>query len=243
VKNGSIALSAGYANLLIGLCSPEVLIHYTDYAAELERKYGIELNTVMTTDVPGASWAWIPALAERGVKYISSGPNYIPGYPDLGDRVGHSNRAWGDKPFYWLAPDTQQRILYWAAGKGYSWFHNFNMGRVGEKTKKNLLQYLSDLDEEKYPYDVVQLRYTIPADNGITDSLLPGFVKQWNEKYESPKIFMTNVSEMMMNFEKKYGSVLPKYSGDFTPYWEDGAVSNSKRRSNDKTGRGKVESM
>src|SRR6185295_2911668 len=36
VKNGSIGLSAGYANLLIGLCSPEVLIHYTDYASLLE---------------------------------------------------------------------------------------------------------------------------------------------------------------------------------------------------------------
>ena len=227
VKSGSIGLSAGYANLLIGLCSPEVLIHYTDYAGFLEKKYGVNINTVMTTDVPGASWAWIPALAERGIKYISSGPNYVP-YPDLGDRVGNSNRACGDKPFYWLAPDGKEKILYWAAGKGYSWFHNFNMGRVGEKTKKNLLQYLKDLDAEKYPYDMIQLRYTIPADNGTTDSLLPDFVKEWNEKYESPKLIIANVSDMMSQFEKKYGNVLPVYSGDFTPYWEDGAVSTAK---------------
>lgn len=228
VKSGSIGLSAGYANLLIGLCSPEVLIHYTDYASLLEKKYGIHFNTVMTTDVPGASWAWVPALAERGIKYVSSGPNYVPGYPDLGDRVGYSNRACGDKPFYWLAPDGKERILYWAAGKGYSWFHNFNMGRVGEKTKKNLLQYLKDLDAENYPYDMIQLRYSIPADNGTTDSLLPGFVKEWNEKYESPKIIIANVNDMMTKFEKKYGGILPVYSGDFTPYWEDGAVSTAK---------------
>jgi len=227
VKSGSIGLSAGYANLLTGLCSPEVLIHYTDYASLLEKKYGIHFNTVMTTDVPGATWAWVPALAGRGIKYVSSGPNYVPGYPDLGDRVGYSNRAWGDKPFYWLAPDGKEKILYWAAGKGYSWFHNFNMGRVGEKTKKNLLQYIQDLDAEKYPYDMIQVRYSIPADNGTTDSLLPGFVKSWNEKYASPKILIANVSEMMSKFEMKYGATLPVHAGDFTPYWEDGAVSTA----------------
>ena len=228
VKSGSIGLSAGYANLLTGLCSPEVLIHYTDYASLLEKKYGVQINTVMTTDVPGAIWSWVPALAERGIKYVSSGPNYVPGYTDLGDRVGFSNRACGDKPFYWLAPDGNEKILYWAAGKGYSWFHNFNMGRAGEKTKKNLLQYLKDLDAEKYPYDMIQLRYSIPADNGTTDSVLPKFVKEWNEKYESPKLTIANVSEMMEKFEKKYGSILPEYAGDFTPYWEDGAVSTAK---------------
>jgi alpha-mannosidase len=32
---------------------------------------------------------------------------------------------------------------------------------------------------------------------------------------------------MMMRFEKKYGNVIPVWSGDFTPYWEDGAYSTA----------------
>ena len=228
VKSGSIGLPASYANELTGICSPEDLIHYTDYAFHLKRSYGIDFNTVMISDIPGVSWAMVPALAERGIKYISSGPNYVPSIPELGDRVGYSDRAWGDKPFYWLSSSGKEKVLFWQAAKGYSWFHNFNVGRAGEKTKSNLMEYLKELDAEKYPYEIVQLRYTIPADNGTTDSHLSDFVKDWNEKYVSPKIVLANVGEMMEKFEKKYHNIIPVYSGDYSPYWEDGAASTAK---------------
>lgn len=228
VKSGSIGLPASYINVLTGLCSPEDLIHYTEYAFQLNQQYGIHFNTVMISDIPGVSWAMVPALAERGIKYISSGPNYVPSIPDLGDRVGNSNRAWGDKPFYWLSPSGNEKVLFWQVSKGYSWFHNFNVGRVGEKTKNNLMQYSRELESVKYPYDIVQLRYTVPADNGTTDPHLPDFVKNWNKKYVSPKIVIANVSDMMEKFDKKYHDIIPVYSGDYSPYWEDGAVSSAK---------------
>ncbi len=228
VKAGSIGLPASYANELTGLSSPEDLIHYTEYAFQLNQLYGIRFNTVMISDIPGVSWAMVPALAERGIKYISSGPNYVPSLPDLGDRVGHSDKAWGDKPFYWLSPSGKEKVLFWQASKGYSWFHNYNVGRAGEKTKSNLMEYLKELEAEKYPYDMVQLRYTIPADNGTTDPHLSDFVKNWNEKYISPKIVIANVGEMMVKFEKKYHDKIPVYSGDYSPYWEDGAASTAK---------------
>lgn len=228
VKSGSIGLPASYANELTGLSSPEDLIHYTEYAFQLNQQYGIHFNTVMISDIPGVSWAMVPALAERGIKYISSGPNYVPSIPDFGDRVGYSNKAWGDKPFYWLSPSGKEKVLFWQASKGYSWFHNYNVGRAGEKTKNNLMEYLKELETENYPYDMVQLRYTIPADNGTTDATLSDFVKNWNEKYISPKIVIANVSEMMEKFEKKYQDKIPLYSGDYSPYWEDGAASTEK---------------
>jgi alpha-mannosidase len=74
---------------------------------------------------------------------------------------------------------------------------------------------------------MVQLRYTVNGDNGPTDPNLPDFVKSWNEKYVSPKLIISTTSEMFSHFEKKYGSVLPHYSGDFSPYWEDGALSTA----------------
>jgi alpha-mannosidase len=228
VKSGSIGLPASYANQLTGLCSPEDLIHYTDYSFQLKRLYGIDFNTVMISDIPGVSWAMVPALAERGIKYISSGPNYVPSIPELGDRVGYSDRSWGDKPLYWLSPSGKEKVLFWQAAKGYSWFHNFNVGRAGEKTKSNLMDYLRELESEKYPYEMVQLRYTIPADNGTTDSYLSDFVKDWNAKYISPKIVLVNVSEMMEKFDSIYHKIIPVYSGDYSPYWEDGAASTAK---------------
>lgn len=228
VKAGSIGLPASYVNVLTGLCTPEDLIHYTEYALKLHREYGMDFNTVMISDIPGVSWAMVPALAERGIKYISSGPNYVPSIPDLGDRVGHSDKAWGDKPFYWLSASGKEKVLFWQASKGYSWFHNYNVGHVGEKTKSNLMDYLKELEANNYPYDIVQLRYSIPADNGTPDPRLSEFVKNWNEKFISPKIVVANVSEMMVKFEKKYANIIPVISGDYSPYWEDGAVSSAK---------------
>ncbi len=84
---------------------------------------------------------------------------------------------------------------------------------------------MRELEEQNYPYDMVQLRYTIVADNGPTDPDLPDFVKTWNEKYLSPKLVIATASSMFEEFERRWGKTLPSYAGDITPYWEDGALS------------------
>ncbi|MFZ1688856.1 MAG: hypothetical protein WAU70_15620, partial [Flavobacteriales bacterium] len=57
---------------------------------------------------------------------------------------------------------------------------------------------------------------------------LSDFVRDWNEKYASPRLIIANAGEMMQQFETKYGKQIPTWSGDFTPYWEDGAYSTAK---------------
>ncbi|MCX6259044.1 MAG: glycoside hydrolase [Bacteroidia bacterium] len=225
VKNGDIQLNALYAGVLTGLCRPEEFYHLVSYALELNQKYGFHINTAMASDIPGFTWNIVPALAQSGIKYFTSGPNYMPGMPDGGDRVGKSNTAWGDKPFYWLSPSGKEKVLFWMAGKGYSWFHSWTLGRVGENIKTDLFAYINDLAASGYPYDMVQLRYTVDSDNGPVDPNLSDFVKNWNEKYISPEFVISTSSVMFENFEKKYGSTLPSFSGDLTPYWEDGALS------------------
>lgn len=225
VKHGGIGLNALYANQLTGICRPEELLRLTDFARHLVREYGVKINDAMITDIPGFTWAIVPALARGGIKYFSSGPNYVPTLPDGGDRVGHFNRAWGDRPFYWVSPSGQEKILFWTAGRGYSWFHGWIAGKAGSRTASNLFNYMRELEEQNYPYDMVQLRYTIVADNGPTDPDLPDFVKTWNEKYLSPKLVIATASSMFEEFERRWGNTLPSYAGDITPYWEDGALS------------------
>jgi alpha-mannosidase len=41
-------------------------------------------------------------------------------------------------------------------------------------------------------------------------------------------LILANVGDMFESFEKKYGKDIPVFSGDFTPYWEDGAYSTAK---------------
>lgn len=228
VKDGSIGLSALYANILTGLSEPEETFHYTDYAEQLRKEYGITINSAMISDVPGYAWTTVTGLAKGGVKYFSSGPNYLgETHPYLGDRVGYFIKAWGDKPVWWTSPLGEEKILFWTAAKGYSSWHGTAPGAVFERGSKKIAAYLNELAAENYPYDMVQWRYNIVADNGPIDTTISAFVKQWNEKYSSPKIILNTTEKLFETFEKKYGDSIPVVKGDITPYWEDGAVSTA----------------
>lgn len=228
VRQGGIGLNALYTNQLTGICRPEELFRLTDFARYLANTFGLTINNALITDIPGFTWATVPALARGGIRYFSSGPNYIPSMNDGGDRVGYFNRAWGDRPFYWVSPSGEEKVLFWVAGKGYSWFHGWIAGRAGGSTATQLFDYLRELEGKHYSYDMVQLRYTIVADNGPTDPDLPDFVKTWNEKYASPKLVIATAQQMFEEFERRWGQSLPSFAGDITPYWEDGALSTLK---------------
>jgi hypothetical protein len=228
VKEGSICLTALYANLLTGISLPEEMFHYTDYADKLRHQFGFNITTAMIGDIPGATWTTVTALANGGVRYFSSGPNYLgENHPYWGDRVGHFVKTWGDKPVWWASPSGEEKILFWTAARGYSSWHGTAPGAVFERGPKKIAAYLNDLAANEYPYDIVQWRYNIVADNGPIDTSIARFVDQWNKKYTSPKIILNTVNKLFETFEKKYGDVLPIVKGDITPYWEDGAISTA----------------
>lgn len=228
VKDGGICLSALYANILTGLSLPEEMFHYTDYAAQLKKEYGFNIPSAMISDVPGYTWTTVTALAKGGVKYFSSGPNYLgENHPYLGDRVGHFVRTWGDKPVYWTSPSGEEKILFWTGGKGYSSWHGTAPGAVFERGPKKIADYVQELTDKNYPYSMVQWRYNVVADNGPIDTAISRFVKEWNEKYTSPKLILNTPDRLFADFEKLYGKDLPVVTGDITPYWEDGAGSTA----------------
>lgn len=228
VKKGWIELDGMYANMLTGLCRDEELMHVFDAANLFREKYGINIEPAMITDVPGYSWGIVPAMAQNGVRYFSVGPNYVPSFANLGDRVGLVHKAWGDIPFYWISPSGNEKILYWSTGKGYSWFHKWIMDKLSVCGEAPVFQYLGELQDKDYPYDLSYLRYTIGGDNGPPDEEMPDFIRKWNEKYEWPKLRIATVTEAFKALENKYSKVIPEFSGDFTPYWEDGAASSAK---------------
>ncbi len=232
VRAGSVGLDALYGNALTGLCRPEELFELTGCARRLARDHGLPIDSAMISDTPGYSWGIVPALAHCGIRYLSIGPN-------SGHRIGSTLSAWGDRPFYWVSPSGKKKVLCWMAGKGYSWFHGTwrgaatfdfenrdDLGKVLDMGR--ILDYVGSLEESTYPYDMVQVRYNIGSDNGPPDPYLSLFVKDWNERYAYPRLKITTTSRMFHDFEERYADRIPSVSGDFTPYWEDGAASTAR---------------
>jgi len=228
VKEGSICLSGFYANILTGLSEPEEVFHYTDYAEQLRKQYAFKINSAMISDIPGFAWTTVTGLAKGGIRYFSSGPNFLgETHPYGGDRVGHFVKTWGDKPVWWASPSGEEKILFWTAAKGYSSWHGTPIGGVFDKGAKKIAAYLDELAAKNYPYEIVQWRYNIVSDNAPIDTTISDFVEQWNKKYTSPKIILNTTDKLFEEFEEKYGNSLPVVKGDITPYWEDGAVSTA----------------
>lgn len=210
VYNGWVGLDALYGNQLTALCRPEELIRLVEYGNQLKREHHVPIDSAMISDVPGYTWGLVSVLAESGVKYFSIGPNG-------GHRIGYTLSEYGDKPFWWRSPCGRHRVLCWIPRTGY-W-----RGFRGEAGLMSLLQQMEKAD---YPYDLVQIRHCL-GDNAGPGLELSDFVKQWNEKYAYPKLVIATTSEMMRELEQRYGEELPELTGDFTPYWEDGAASSA----------------
>jgi hypothetical protein len=218
VHDGYIGVDAMYGNLLTGLCRPEEMLRQVSFATQLGQRCGRPVDSMMISDVPGLTWGIVPAMAGHGVKYISDGPNAS--RTMAGDRIGYVRVQWENQPFYWLSPAGDQRVLYWGSQGGYSFGHHF------ASLTEGLPFLLQRLEEQRYRYDIVQLRWT-KGDNGPPDEGVMPAVRDWNAKYAYPKLVIATTSEAFHAFEKRYGDQLPTFRGDMTPYWEDGAGSSA----------------
>lgn len=231
VKKGQIGLSGFYANTLSGLMTPDELQWNIDYAKELQKKYDLPIHTVMLSDIPGMNSDIISVLAKQGIRYISNGPNYMPTLPDKGDRIGSTLRDLGDKIIWWKSIHGKDSVMLWTCGQGYSAWHGFKSGEIAERGLEKVADYMSQLFTDHYPYELVQWRYNIGSDNGPVDSSIARYIATWNIKYKSPVLKMGTAQEVSERFDMQYGHFIPTYTGDFAPYWEDGAYSSAKEES------------
>ena len=218
VRKGWLGLNGSYANELTGLCRPEELLELFRYGTELGATCDVRVDSAMMSDVPGFSWGTSTAMAQAGIRYFSAAPNYF-------DRIGTFMVAWQDKPFWWVSPSGQEKVLVWVPWTGYAMSHVMKLGPdwVGS--------YQQRMDDVNFPYDISYARWSGHGDNAEPDPELSEFVRSWNEAYEWPRFSISSTSTAFSAFEKRYGSQLPRYQGDLTPYWEDGAGSSARETS------------
>lgn len=215
VKRGQVVLNGMYLNELTGLCRPEELVRLFRYATQLAEQTGRPIDSVMISDVPGYTWGTVTAMAHAGIRYFNTAPNYF-------DRIGTILREWENRPFWWVGPDGQSKVLVWIPFWGYAMSH-----RYGQLSPKLVEEFCDGLEQRNYPYDIAHIRWSGHGDNAVPEPVICEFVKDWNAKYAWPHFVIAGASEAFRAFEQKHGAQLPVVRGDWTPYWEDGAGSSA----------------
>jgi hypothetical protein len=215
IKRGWIGLNGMYANELTGLCRPEELLQLFRYGTQLGSQCGMPVNSAMISDVPGYTWGTIAAMAQAGIRYFSAAPNWF-------DRIGRIMVEWQDKPFWSISPSGKEKVLVWIPWTGYALSHVERAMSVGWVGK-----YQDRLDSVKFPYEISYIRWSGHGDNAVPDGEICEFIKAWNEQYEWPKFMISSTGDAFSAFEKRHGTELPKFKGDLTPFWEDGAGSSA----------------
>ncbi|MDR1958649.1 MAG: hypothetical protein LBQ54_06355 [Planctomycetaceae bacterium] len=229
-KNRDLHIDGMYAQAMTGMYNEEELLELFGGAVRFCREHGIELDSVMQTDVPGYTWGLVTAMSQNGIKYMTMGPNG-------GHRVGNLY-VWGNRPFWWVSPSGKEKVLCWMLSTGYHQFHGKPIGHIiSESEIFRLLsgKYVNSWGQqgregEQQPDffgDLAMIRYSIEADNGRPNRALSDAVKAWNEKYLYPKLIISRNSDVMRILEQRYGDKLPTVRGDYSPYWEDGSASTS----------------
>jgi alpha-mannosidase len=90
-----------------------------------------------------------------------------------------------------------------------------------------LFDYLAELARKKFPYNMTIMTWAM-SDNAPIDPELPEAVKEWNEKFASPRLIITSVKQFFGDFEAAYKDKIPVVSGDYTEFWTDGIASAAK---------------
>ncbi len=215
VKAGQVSLNGMYLNELTGLCRPEELIRLFRNATQMGELTGIPVNAAMISDVPGYTWGTVTAMAQAGIRYFSAAPNYF-------DRIGTILVEWENKPFWWVGPDGQSKVLVWIPFWGYAMSH-----RYGKLSPQLVQEFCDGLEKHDYPYDIAYVRWAGHGDNAVPDASICDFVRDWNQSHVWPQFIISSTGEAFSAFEKKYGEKLPQVRGEWSPYWEDGAGSSA----------------
>lgn len=246
IKDGYIAVDAGYVSTNTSTSSDEELFELFRYGKKMEKETGKAVKTMVQVDIPGVSWGIVPTAAQLNIPYCLALFN---GY----DRTGLAHEL-SFKPFWWIGPDGKSKVLFLQPGaytpgalaKG-KFFWPLMAGQTDPskllqivKTDHPRENFIDDYLAEKlpelekadyYPYDIFPMTWCM-ADNTPIDADLPDAVKSWNEEFAFPRLVICTATEMMQAFDEKYGETLPTYRGDFTEYWTDGLGTNAKQTGN-----------
>lgn len=214
IGEGRIEVTGMYANMA-EIADENIMYDFLKPLKEFY-KLGIPVTTAMQNDVNGIAWCIPDYFKNTGIKYLIMGINETRSILPF------------DKPTcFWWESLSGERILAFRADHYMT--GNF-FGIEGNAFKpENMLWHLADLDSKGYPFDRIGIQYSgYFTDNAPPSTAACELVKEWNEKYECPKLKLSVGSEFMKYVEENYGDNLPVHRNAWLDWWTDGYGSTSR---------------
>ena len=176
------------------------------------KEKGIDVKTAMQNDVNGIGWAMIDLYNNTGVKYLTMGQH------------GHRAQVPFDKPtsFWWESNSGNRLLAYRSEHYMHGNALSLTSGEL-DQFRANLSLYLSELETKGYPYDRTAFQFSgYLTDNSPPSTMACDIVKEWNEKYEWPKLKLSLASEFMVYLDENQSETLPVKKEAWPDWWTDG---------------------
>ena len=179
------------------------------------KDHGIEVTTAMQNDVNGIAWAAVDYFHNTGVKYL-----------DMGIHAHRARRPFAVPTAFWWQSPAGNRLLAFRA-------EHYMMGNSLSLTtgqmdvfRANLTDYLKDLVQKGYPYEKVSLQFSgYSTDNSPPSTKVCDIIREWNEKYEWPKLRSSLAREFLVYLEQEHAEKLATQQVAWPDWWTDGVGS------------------
>ncbi|MCK4989097.1 MAG: glycosyl hydrolase family 38, partial [Bacteroidales bacterium] len=149
---------------------------------------GIDVSTAMQNDVNGIAWCLVDYFHHTDVKYLTMGVH------------AHRARLPFNKPtaFWWQSPAGNRLLAY----RSEHYMHGNALSLLGGQQdvfRANLSRYLTGLEEKGYPYHKISLQFSgYITDNSPPSMEVCDIIREWNKKYEWPKLRSALAKDFMM---------------------------------------------
>jgi len=210
VLEGRIELTAMMLNF--GEIADENILANMLEALALFKESKLPVVTAMQNDVNGFAWCLVDYLADCGVRYVTMGENTARALEPFDQPT----------PFWWESPSGRRLLAFRADHYMTGNFAGLHIATF-DQVERDLFAYLNRLEVKKYPYDAVSIQYSgYGTDNAPPSTHAMEIIRQWNEKYESPKLRSATAQEFLRWIEEHEASKLPVYRAAWPDWWTDG---------------------
>ena len=178
---------------------------------------GIPVKTVMQNDVNGVAWCLPDYLRNSGVRFLTMGIN-----------EARSVRPFKVPTCFWWEGPSGARLLAYRSDH-YMTGNNFGLPAANTFDPEKVFDYIRQLEADGYPFSRVAAQFSgYFTDNSPPSTGACEIVRQWNERYESPKLRLATASEFLEYVEKEHAADLPVFRKAWLDWWTDGFGSTSR---------------